>query len=690
MRFLGLLLVSLGFITNQSLTAQQLIINEISQGTGIKEYVEFIVAGNPSCQSTVPCLDLRGVVVDDNNGHFASGSGTGIAAGAVRFANTTFWSCIPQGTLILIYNMDDINPAVPPIDISMSDGNCRLIIPVNSTLLEGQSISPTSSVSTYPSSSSWVAGASVWAELGMSNSNDSFQIRSSITATAPSFSVSWGNNTTNATIYFTSAAGSCFSFTNDSDNDPLNQANWTQGAVGSDETPGAANSPENASWIGGMNPQCGVATGMNVITSSTDETCTNSCDGFGSVSVTGGVSPYQYSWSTGATTNAISSLCVGTYTVQVTDVGGCTIDAQITIASSNLPLNVTINKTDETCLNACNGDATASITGGTSPYDFSWSNGVTTANNPNLCAGTYSIIVTDQNGCSGTGTTTILAGPAPQDPTIQSAGPFTNSDSPIQLTSNSAGGTWTSDCGSCLSATGVFSPQISGVGTFQICYSVGTGACLTTDCMFISVTQGCTTDQTDESATICPEGSVAIFGNQESTAGDYSMLFTNQGGCDSTHTFHLSVFQTFPTDDVITFCEGDSVLVFGVWRTHPDDLVETITDMNGCTVTNTVKILTQNCELDDFTLFVPNVFTPNGDNVNDVFTFELTGAQLDAGYIINRWGNVIFEFDQNNLSWNGRTQDGLIVNDGVYTYVLEYTPTGGSREKAHGFVTVLR
>lgn len=46
--------------------AQQLLINEISQGSGAKEYVEFIVAGNPTCQTPVPCLDLRGVLIDAN------------------------------------------------------------------------------------------------------------------------------------------------------------------------------------------------------------------------------------------------------------------------------------------------------------------------------------------------------------------------------------------------------------------------------------------------------------------------------------------------------------------------------------------------------------------------------------------------------------------------------------------------
>jgi hypothetical protein len=90
--------VLLLFITQ--FQAQQLIINEISQGTGSSEYVELVVIGTPTCVSPVPSLDLRKVIIDDNNGYFAPGSGTGIASGAVRFANIPFWQSIPQGTYV--------------------------------------------------------------------------------------------------------------------------------------------------------------------------------------------------------------------------------------------------------------------------------------------------------------------------------------------------------------------------------------------------------------------------------------------------------------------------------------------------------------------------------------------------------------------------------------------------------------
>ena len=122
--------------------AQTLIINEISQGpSGSKEYVEFLViptgAINP-CQPNANCLDLRGWIIDDNNGFFTPGStsGVGLAQGALRFSNSSFWSCIPVGTLIVVYNDTDPNASLPANDVSMNDGNCRLILPASSALIE--------------------------------------------------------------------------------------------------------------------------------------------------------------------------------------------------------------------------------------------------------------------------------------------------------------------------------------------------------------------------------------------------------------------------------------------------------------------------------------------------------------------------------------------------------------------------
>ncbi len=669
--------------------SQQLIINEVSQGNGSQEYVELLVVGTPSCQTPTPCIDLRGIVLDDNNGYFATGSGTGIASGAVRFANNSFWSCIPQGTLIVVYNDADRNVAIPPDDLIMTDGNCRMIIPISSTLFEGQSTSPTSGNMTYPASGVWVSGAGNWNQVAMSNSNDSFLILSSISATTPSHAVSWGNNSTNNIIYFSGAAGSkVFSMTNNTSNNYSLQANWSSGNVGVDETPGAANNTANSAWIGSMNPQCGITTGVQVTASATPTTC-GPCNGTANATISGGSAPYTILWSNGATTANLTNLCAGTYTVQVTDNGGCSMSAQATVTNGASSINVTITSSNETCAGACDGGLTGSASGGTGPYSYLWSDNSTFANISNKCPGNYSVTVTDQNGCSGTASGTIAAGAPILDATIQTTGPFSTTDAPIQFVANSAGGIWSSNCGTCISASGVFNPQNAGAGTYQICYTTGSGACSDQDCKNIVVT-GCTPQTTNESITICPGLNFTYNGQLLTQAGSYPFQFTDQNGCDSTHTLNFSLFTVNPTSETLTPCEGDSILVQGTWYFQSDNVVLNTVDGNGCLTTHTTQILFEDCSIEDYAVFIPNVFTPNNDHVNDFFSISILGGFLEEGFIVNRWGNIIKEFHVDDLNWDGRTNEGMMVPDGVYTYIFVVTNNQGLNTKYNGFVTMIR
>lgn len=130
----------------------------------------------------------------------------------------------------------------------------------------------------------------------------------------------------------------------------------------------------------------------------TNSQCT---DGTASVvSVANGTAPYTYVWSTippqfGATA---TGLAPSSYAVTVTDAAGCD---QVGYASINqLPnsLTGTITSTAETCIQA-NGTASVSISGGTAPYTYLWSNGATTPTTTGLSYGNYSVTVTDNNGC---------------------------------------------------------------------------------------------------------------------------------------------------------------------------------------------------------------------------------------------------------------------------------------------------
>ena len=147
------------------------------------------------------------------------------------------------------------------------------------------------------------------------------------------------------------------------------------------------------------------------IMSSTDVTCNTFGDGTATITVSGGTAPYTYLWSDGQTTATATGLVPGTYTVTATDANGCTTSGTVTITEP-LELHGIGTSTDVTCNGACDGTATVNATGGTMPFTYLWSNGATTASVNGLCAGSYSVTVTDANGCVATASVVINEPPA--------------------------------------------------------------------------------------------------------------------------------------------------------------------------------------------------------------------------------------------------------------------------------------
>ncbi len=87
---------------------------------------------------------------------------------------------------------------------------------------------------------------------------------------------------------------------------------------------------------------------------------------------------------------------------------------------------------------------------------------------------------------------------------------------------------------------------------------------------------------------------------------------------------------------------------------------------------------------------LPNVFTPNGDGENDYFTINAENASAIDVVIVNRWGNVLFESNDVNFKWYGKTKSGQDVDDGTYFYKFTITDHSGQEIKEHGFVQVVR
>jgi hypothetical protein len=139
-------------------------------------------------------------------------------------------------------------------------------------------------------------------------------------------------------------------------------------------------------------------TALSLSGSATTTAC-NAPTGSISVTVTGGTAPYAYTWNNGRTSQKIDSLSLGLYTVNVTDINGCTASRSFSVyQNTNLSASLTSNALQ--CHQEGEGTISTTVSGGTAPYNYSWSNGETTQNLSDLNAGRYDVTITDANGCT--------------------------------------------------------------------------------------------------------------------------------------------------------------------------------------------------------------------------------------------------------------------------------------------------
>ena len=154
--------------------------------------------------------------------------------------------------------------------------------------------------------------------------------------------------------------------------------------------------------------------------------CFGGANSSATVNVNGGVSPYTYSWNTTPiqTTQTVNNLAAGSYIVSITDANGCTHSEFVTV-NQPTPLSATTNATNLYCLGGTNGSVMANATGGTAPYTYAWNTSPvqTTAIASNLSAGTYSVIITDANGCTFTKSDSVYL---EVSPLVASPGVITN------------------------------------------------------------------------------------------------------------------------------------------------------------------------------------------------------------------------------------------------------------------------
>ena len=366
-----------------------------------------------------------------------------------------------------------------------------------------------------------------------------------------------------------------------------------------------------------------------------------------------GISPFSYIWNTGSTSAVASNLTAGSYNVTITDNWGCTANATSSIEQLNT-LEISVSGTGVTCYGYNNASATVVALRGEPPYTYNWSNGATTETLQNISAGSYSVTVIDANMCA-------------KAETIEIAQP-----DQLMLVSNVK--------------------QIS-------CYG-----------------------KTDGSIALSGEGgnppysfSVLMNGNSFSgnymanlPAGVYEMEVSDANGCMANNTIQLVEPDEFVSTYNVTMpsCSGNNngsieisarggtaPYMYG-WDSYYTDVPlltglrqgqynVSVVDANKCTYQVASVMLT---DMAGDCIKIPNVFTPNGDGVNDQWIIENIEMFPQATiYVFNRWGQMLYKGTGNDEPWDGSYR-GHYVPAGTYLYIVDlYQKT----EAYKGTVTVI-
>lgn len=286
------------------------------------------------------------------------------------------------------------------------------------------------------------------------------------------------------------------------------------------------------------------------------------CSGTATASATGGAGGYVYMWSNGATGSSINGLCAGTYSVIVQDANQDTASFSFTITNPCSNLTVNLSTTDCTPGN-CDGTVQMTISGGSAPYTYNWSNGagMTVQNQTNLCAGTYSVVCTDMNGCTASATATVID--SSQQISI-------NLISENDLTGNCSG-------------TATASPT-GGSGSYTYQWSNGATTSFITN-LCIGVYSVLVTDSNQDTASV----SFVITSPCSNFTATFSTTPTSgPASCDGTITcspINGTAPYEYSWDNGVTFNASSTAsnLCAGIW-----DFI--CTDSNGCTFTQNVLI----------------------------------------------------------------------------------------------------
>jgi len=450
----------------------------------------------------------------------------------------------------------------------------------------------------------------------------------------------------------------------------------------------------------------------------------------------------NYEWTDGSGTNISSTITAsvsspGTYTLMVTNpVNGCSASSSVTITQSAVPPVASIGTAQTLTCTVTNVTLDASGSTGNN-LSYAWTNpsGTNIGSGSTVSVsspGTYTVTVTDGlNGCTATATVTVIQDITPPAATIIGGTTITCAATSVTLNANPVGAgfsyVWT------LGATNVGTNQtinVSSGGTYTL-QVTGSNGCTATTTQVVSydtlppnaqitgnLQLNCTNASTVLSAQ--PSGATYVWtfnGNPAGTSstltatqtGNYGVAITGANGCTGTTSAVVTqVFDlnasftaspesgTYPLDVQFTNTSSSNATSFewsfgngnfstlvnpsNVYADSGSYVVMLIASTPHCSDTAYITINV----LGESLMMVPNVFTPNGDGVNDVFKVQAENIVKFEMIILNRWGSELFYSNDITLGWDGDNHA-----DGTYYYIIRATGIDAKVYDLHGVVTKL-
>ena len=295
---------------------------------------------------------------------------------------------------------------------------------------------------------------------------------------------------------------------------------------------------EESGCVGTVNGSADISTSnVSIDVTETDLLCNGDTNGSITVNGSGGVSPYTYTWSDPALSGTVlTNLSAGTYDLTVVDANGCE-DATSIVIDEPPVLEATMGTPVQIDCNNANGSATVSVSGGTASYSYNWSNGNTGATISTNVSGTYTVTVTDANGCTDDATVTInedLVDPTAAA-TVNGIIDCINTSISLSGSGSSVGSEftylWTTSGGNIVSGDTTLDPVVDSGGTYTLTVTNNNNGC--EDMVSVTVTEDTNPPSADAGPgdeLTCVVTSVVLLGTNSDTGPNYTYSWSTTGG----------------------------------------------------------------------------------------------------------------------------------------------------------------